>query len=77
VSADIRDASDVTPIFCSHLELEQGASGVLAWQGEEAMTRSRFSEEKIIDRPQRELPRAIFSQQNRGVMHEASFVRAA
>jgi hypothetical protein len=54
--------ADVTPSFRSDLELEQGASGVLAWQGEEAMTRSRFSEEKIIDRPQHEIPRAILSQ---------------
>jgi len=41
------------------------------------MTRSRFSEEKIIVRPQHDIPRAVVSQQNRGVMHEASFVRDA
>ena len=39
---------DVTPNRRGHLGLELGASGVLAWQGEEAMRKSRFNEEQIL-----------------------------
>jgi hypothetical protein len=31
--------SEVTPVFRIHLEVEQGASGILAWQGEKALFR--------------------------------------
>jgi hypothetical protein len=62
MGSDDFQSPDVTRICRSYLELERGASGVLAWQGEEAMARSRISEEKIIVRPQHEIPRALFSQ---------------
>jgi len=42
-----RSKADVTPTFRTRLELEQSASGVLAWQGEESMKRSRITEEQM------------------------------
>jgi hypothetical protein len=56
------DSGDDTRIIRSRLELEQRASGILAWQGKGAMKRSRLLEEQIIVRPQREIPQALFSQ---------------
>jgi hypothetical protein len=39
---------DITPIFRRYLELERGSSEVIARQGEEAMKKSRLTEEQIL-----------------------------